>query len=74
MKYRKCCDTIKGNGPHMPNCVHADSRRRRHRNPLHGLDKATRRMVLDDLGGDLPDGAYFALAGQFGLDTDDFLE
>jgi hypothetical protein len=35
------------------------------------MSKADKVQMLHDVGGDLPDGAFFALAGEFGLDVDD---
>lgn len=32
------------------------------------------RELLDMVGGDLPDGAYFAMAQEFGLEAEDFME
>ena len=37
---------------------------------IPGVGKEGARAVLDDIGDDLPDGAYFALAEDLGLDIE----
>ena len=74
---RKCCDTLKGSNPHHPDCLNATPRRRQYRNfkeILEQSDKKIAREILDDVYGDLPDGAYFAVAEEFGLEPEDFIE
>ena len=81
---RKCCDTPRGHGPHRPGCPNANfkpppptRRRRKPRPPLgqhfdkNNVPKKVRREILDDVFGDLPDGAYFGIAEEMGLTVED---
>jgi hypothetical protein len=52
----------------------ADHTRDKHENPYAGVPKAVRKELLDDIGDDLPDGAYFALAEEMGLEVEDLID
>lgn len=72
MKYRKCCDTPRGgNFPHLHGCVNADGGTQ---HPLRGMSKADRIDMMHAVGGDLPDGAFLALAGELGVGVDDLCD
>lgn len=72
MIYRKCCETPKGSGPHEARCVNAEGGTKR--NPFRGMSKADRLQLAFDMGDDLPDGAFFALADELGVSIDDIAE
>ena len=72
---RKCCPTPRGPGPHKPGCpqngqAHAAEFRR----SLSRMSKRDRIDLLDDIADDMPDGAYFAMADEMGIDVEDFAE
>lgn len=68
MKQRKCCATPKGSGPHSPKC------RNNHQAQFLSLPVEARKAVFLEVAEDLPDGAFWAMAEDFGLDQDDFLD
>jgi hypothetical protein len=45
-----------------------------HENAAHqSMDKAVAKDVFECVAADLPDGAYLAMAGEFGLDPEDLV-
>ncbi len=73
---RRCCGTPRGKGPHRSSCHQAftpPSRSLAEDFDKGGISKATRREILDDVYGDLPDGAYLAVAEEMGLSVEDLM-
>lgn len=68
MTMRKCCGTPKGSTPHVPSCANFSLKGEL---DVASLDKDVRRAVLDEVGEDLPDGVFFALMGDLGLELED---
>lgn len=73
-KKRKCCGTPRGSGPHSPACPQRTSEPLSKRFDRDGVTKAARMDLLNDVAGDMPDGAYFAMAEEFGIDIEDFID
>ncbi len=74
---RRCCKTPKGKAPHRPGCHQGFAPPKRNlRDDLDrgGVSKAVRREILEDVYGDLPDGAYLAVAEEMGLSVEDLME
>ena len=79
---RLCCDSVAGaHSPHMEGCRHytrtppADDRHTlAEALDRVGLSKYTRRVVFEELAWDLPDGAYLALAEEFGLNINELVD
>lgn len=68
---RKCCGTPRGiHSPHHRGCPNDDSLRGSF--DRDGLSAKDRIDLLDDIAGDLGDGAYFAMAEEMGIDPEDF--
>lgn len=63
--------TKKGKGRHKRsgNCDPIKERQRE----LSRLPTKVRIELLDDIAGDMPDGAYWAMADEMGLDPSDFV-
>lgn len=78
MLMRKCCNTPRGSGPHKPSCPQNQGRptnkNRSLKQALGPLSKRDRIDLLNDFAGDMPDGAYFAIAAEMGIDTEDFAD
>ncbi len=69
---RKCCNTPRGQGPHAPGCPHGMATRQPSlREAMRGVSTEGRRELLHDAFGDLPDGAFWAMADELGLDPTD---
>lgn len=79
MTNRKCCNTPKGPigiSDHHPACVnHANNQPTlKGAFDADGVSKSDRIDVLNSIADDLPDGAYFAMAGEMGIDFEDFID
>lgn len=69
---RKCCNSPRGGHPHKAGCPQGASLK----SVLDsaGVTAADRIDLLADVGDGLPDGAFFALGAEMGIDLGDFLE
>lgn len=45
----------------------------KHRNPLAGIPRKERAQIVADIGADMSDGAFWALAESMGVEPEDFM-